>query len=137
MKGRNVFVKILCMPIIIVAIIMDIVIFLFNVVCSFVISSIGYIIIICRILKRACKKVINAIFKLSDKKIVAVSFRIAIIAALVITVIINRYDVFVKNVEESTAVLEFVASSIIIPVVFEWINSGRKSTEIEKNSEGQ
>lgn len=136
-KGRNVFVKILCMPIIIVAIIMDIVIFLFNVVCSFVISSIGYIIIICRILKRACKKVINAIFKLSDKKIVAVSFRIAIIAALVITVIINRYDVFVKNVEESTAVLEFVASSIIIPVVFEWINSGRKSTEIEKNSEGQ
>ena len=80
---------------------------------------------------------LNAIFKLSDKKIVAVSFRIAIIAALVITVIVNRYDVFVKNVEESTSVLEFIASSIIIPVVFEWINSGRKSAEIEKNDEGE
>ena len=125
------------MPIIIVAIITDIVIFIFNVACSFITSSIGYIVIICRITKRACKKVLNVIFKLSDKKIVAVSFRIAIIAALVITVIINRYDVFVKNVEESTAVLEFFASSIIIPVVFEWINSGKKSAKIKENSEGK
>lgn len=135
-QRRNLFVKILCMPIIIVAIITDIVIFIFNVACSFITSSIGYIVIICRIIKRACKKVLNAIFKLSDKKIVAVSFRIAIIAALVVTVIINRYDVFVKNVEESTAVLEFFASSIIIPVVFEWINSGKKSAKIKENSEG-
>lgn len=136
-QKRNVFIKILCVPIIMVAIVMDIVIFLFNVACSFIISSIGYVVIICRIIKRTCKKVLNAIFKLSDKKIVAVSFRIAIIAALVITVIVNRYDVFVKNVEESTSVLEFIASSIIIPVVFEWINSGRKSAEIEKNDEGE
>lgn len=66
--------------------------------------------------------------KLSDKHIVAVSFRLALIFSLVSIVILNRYQPFFKEYEASTTVFEFLASSIIIPVVFEWIYSIRNTS---------
>lgn len=134
-KRKNTIIKILSTPVAVVASIMDIVFFLFNTLCSFMITSLGYIVIIYRIVKNGLKNMFGIVLNLSDKKNVAVSFRIAIIAALSIVVIMNRYNIIVKNVDESTAVLEFIASSIIIPVAFEWIYSGRMNSDIENNKD--
>lgn len=43
--------------------------------------------------------------------------------ALVCTVVFNRYQPIFRMQEASTAVLEFIASAIIIPIIFEWISS--------------
>lgn len=134
-KKKNTILIVLSMPIVMVASVMDIGIFLLNVLFLFVLTSFGYLIIIYRIVKRTLKNMFSALANVSDKKMVGVSFRIAIIAALTSVVIINRYNVVVKNVENSTAVLEFIASTIIIPIVFEWINSGRGNYEL-KNTKG-
>ena len=93
---------------------------------SILLSIIGYIVVLFRIIKGAIKKSLLWILSLSDKRIVAVSFRLALIAALVSVVALNRYQPIFKEYEQSTAVFEFLASSIIIPVVFEWIYSFRE-----------
>lgn len=68
---------------------------------------------------------------LSDRNIVAICFRVATVVGLGCTVIINRYEPFLHNEQESTAVLEFISSVIIIPIVFEWISSYTKSKSSE------
>jgi len=129
---RNVFIKIICIPFIVIAVALDIVAIFILFMFSIMIAVVGYLVIIYRLVSKAIKKVIHYIVDLSGKKIIAISFRVAIIAALVITVIANRYETFVEDIENSTAVLEFVASSIVIPVVFEWINSsGNKLREVK------
>lgn len=62
----------------------------------------------------------------SDRKIVALSFRLAMISTLTTIVILNRINPIYKNYESSTAICEFVASVIIIPIVFEGINAIKK-----------
>lgn len=94
---------------------------------SMIQSSIGYIVILFRIIKNATKAILLWLLKLSDRHIVAVSFRLALIFALVSIVILNRYQPIFKEYEKSTAVFEFLASSIIIPTVFEWIYSIRSA----------
>lgn len=129
---RNVFVRIICIPVAAVTVALDIGAFVFHFIFSLMIAVVGYIVIIYRMISGAIKKVIRYIIDLSGKKIVAVSFRVAIIAALVIAVIANRYDAFVEEIDNSTAVLEFVASSIVIPVVFEWIHSSSNKARAVK-----
>ena len=91
-------------------------------------SAIGYIVTFFRAVKRAIVALVSWELKLSDKHIVAVSFRLALIFALVSIVVLNRYQPVFKEYEESTAVFEFLASSIIIPIVFEWIYSIRNTS---------
>lgn len=91
-------------------------------------STIGYIVTLYRTVKRAVAALVSWGLKLSDKHIVAVSFRLALIFALVSIVVLNRYQPVFKEYEESTAVFEFLASSIIIPIVFEWIYSIRNTS---------
>lgn len=104
----------------------DIIVMFVLIVISMIISSLGYIVSLIRLFKKTVKRLIQWILTLSDKRIVAVSFRIALISAFACTVILNRYQAFLKRNEETTAVLEFIASSIIIPLIFEWINSARQ-----------
>lgn len=74
-------------------------------------------------------KCITWLTSLNGRSVVAVSFRVAIILAFSLSVIINRYEPFLNNYEKSTTVLEFVSSSIIIPIIFEWILSYKKITK--------
>lgn len=60
------------------------------------------------------------ILSLSDRNFVAISFRVAIILGFGCTVIINQYEPFLLN-QKSTAVFEFISSTIIIPVILEWV----------------
>lgn len=76
-----------------------------------------------KIIKHTIGKIIIWIYNLSEYRLVATSFRIALIASLTIAVVHNRYIPLFKEYESSTGVFEFVASAILIPVVLEWINS--------------
>lgn len=54
--------------------------------------SIGYVCVLVRMLKKTLDKLANWVLELSDKRIVAISFRIALIMALVCIVVMNRYQ---------------------------------------------
>lgn len=107
---------------------LDVIISVFLAICSIVFSAIGYVFLLGRLIKKTIKRILNRLLSLSDKRVVSASFRIALIISLTCTVVFNRYQPFLKLYEESTTVLEFVASSIIIPVVFEWIYSFKNKT---------
>ena len=60
---------------------------------------------------------------ISDRQFVAMSFRMATVASIVSIVIINRIDPVFINVENCTAIFEFLASAVVIPVIYAWINT--------------
>lgn len=89
----------------------------------FILFTIQYGFTFFRMLGRKVKQYVKKILIISEKQIVIYSFRIAFIVALLLVVILNRYQPFLRQYNESTTVLEFVASTIIIPVIFKWIYS--------------
>lgn len=93
--------------------------------CFFVytIGAIGFMVLSLRKITREIIKALLWTFNLSEKRSVAVSFRLALILSFVIVAATNRYEPIFNVYEESTAVFEFVASAVIIPVIFEWIYS--------------
>lgn len=102
---------------------LDIILAFISISLSLLSSSIGFLSLLIRMLRKALNKILNWLLNLSDKKVIAISFRISLIMALVFTVVFNRYQPIFRVQESSTAVLEFIASAIIIPIIFEWINS--------------
>lgn len=97
--------------------------------CSAVfISGVGDICILVRLILKTILHLHAKINNITDKHMVAMSFRLATVISLVAIQIENRYYPFFKNADASTAVFEFVASAIIIPLIFEWIYSYRKRT---------
>ena len=124
---------ILVIPTILFDIFVIIVVFVFKLLASIILDS--YLII-----KQFLSVIIKAavwLTKLKSRNVVAISFRIAIILAFGLSVIINKYEPFLRNYEESSFVLEFVSSSIIIPIIFEWIFSYKKSKNNNSKQEGQ
>lgn len=103
--------------------VLDIIIMFISIFISLISYSVGYICVLARMIKKTLNSLLNWLSELSDKRIVAISFRIALILALICIVVMNRYQPIFKMQEANTAVFEFLASAIIIPIVFEWINS--------------
>lgn len=60
---------------------------------------------------------------ISDRQLVAISFRFATVFSIASVVIINRIDSIFNHAEACTAILEFVASAIVIPIIYVWINT--------------
>ena len=112
--------------------VLDIIIKFVSILISLIRDSVGYICVLARMIKKTLNSLSNWLSELSDKRIVAISFRIALILALICIVVLNRYQPIFKMQEANTAVFEFVASAIIIPVVFEWINSIKNNQSREK-----
>ena len=111
-------IKIIITPIVVI---IDIAILTTNYLIVFVTYSLAVafsiIIKICKSLKRF----ISILGSLDYVKILRVSFRISIIISLFIIVVVFKLN-DVKLVEERfSSVIEFLASAIIIPVLFEWI----------------
>lgn len=75
------------------------------------------------LLRKLGKKITDSV----ESNFISVSFRVSMILALCCTVIINRLEPFFSSPEPSTAIIEFVASVIIIPVILEWIMSYKKA----------
>lgn len=106
--------------------VLDVSCILFKMLRLFLFKLIGLCFFLLKMAKRTIGKVVTWINNLSDRRLVAVSFRVALIVTLVATVIINRYTPIFREYEPSTEGLEFVASTILIPVIFEWISSMKK-----------
>lgn len=86
---------------------------------------IGYILRLIVLLRNSILKGVLWILQLTTKRAVAIIFRISIILALIFVVAWNRYHPFFRLFDSSTAVFEFIASAIIIPIMFEWIISAK------------
>lgn len=67
---------------------------------------------------------------ISDRRMTGFAFRIALIISIMSIVLINRYEPFVRRVEASTAVIEFVASTILIPLLISWVLDYRKTCDV-------
>ena len=104
----------------------DVIIMLIKVFISMIESAVGYTYVLGRMIKITMGRLADRFVELTNKRMIAICFRIAIILALVCTGVINRYQPIFRNEEATTAILEFVASAIIIPIVFDWISSIRK-----------
>ncbi len=117
------WVKILLCIVMPIALFLDIIHYSLSMFGDFYISIAWYSYHIIRQLGTVFIKMSKWIVSVLDRTIIAASFRITIIVGLSATVIINRYEPFFLKQEESTAVLEFVSSAIVIPVIFEWIIS--------------
>ncbi len=101
----------------------DILIFAFSLVKEIVKMTFKHLLLFVGYIAITFVKMLKKIAHLSEKRMIGIFLRIAPIISLLIVVTINRYTrIFLYN-EESTAILEFVASTIIIPIVFEWIYS--------------
>lgn len=90
---------------------------------------VGFSFLLIKRVKHTIGKITNWVFNLSEYHVVTISFRLALIAALTIAVIHNRYTPLFKEYESSTGAFEFVASAILIPVILEWISSGKQKQQ--------
>lgn len=109
----------LCVP---VAIILDIFQMVVLLAYGFLVSIVWYLMYTAVSIGKIFSKIADWILSLSDRNVVAISFRISVILGFGCTVIINRYEPFLSN-QESSSVFEFISSTIIIPVILEWILS--------------
>ncbi len=124
----------LCFMIIPVLLIDIIYIFLSQIV--FILGSmLFYTVLIVKQLVDAIYKISTRLLSISGKTVVAISFRIAIIVGLSYVVITNRYIPIFRNDEASTAVAEFVSSTIIIPLILEWLLSFKPQWRMKKNTD--
>lgn len=74
-------------------------------------------------------RIAHALCAMSSRQVITISFRIAIVMAILIVVIQNRLMIVSDNInsESITAILEFIASVIIIPILFDWIHKSSKN----------
>lgn len=109
-----------------VTFIVDVLIMLINVMVSSISSAIGYTFVLIRLSMKTLNRLLNWVLELSDKRVVVISFRIALILSLACIVILNRYQTIFR-IDNNTYIFEFLASAIIIPTIFVWINSIRNN----------
>ncbi len=78
------------------------------------------LLIIYRIYKTG-KKIKFWFCNLSDRKVMIVFFRISFVLASISLVAFNRISPLTRMSNESTEILEFIASSLLIPIVLSWL----------------
>lgn len=86
-------------------------------------QTIGHALHLLMLLRNSLRKCFSWMIQLTTKRATAIVFRISLILALVFVVAWNRYSPIFRLFDASTAVFEFVASAIIIPIMFEWVIS--------------
>ena len=106
---------------------------------EFVLSIVLYLIRVLVFLKGILATITKSILALSDRNVIAISFRIAVILGLGGAVVLNEYYSFLQNKETAT-IFEFVSSTVIIPVILEWILSYKTNANnrvIEKSTNNE
>lgn len=76
--------------------VLDIIIMFVSILISLIRDSLGYICVLARMIKKTLNSLSNWLSELSDKRIVVISFRIALILALICIVVLNRYQSILK-----------------------------------------
>ena len=126
--------KIMRLIVIAGAFILDIIIgffrFLFSVIICFFLQA---LLIFAALVGKLLLCIINFITSVPGRKVMKDTFRLSAIIAVLVVVIINRLSIITEVDEEFVGISEFVASAIVIPIIFEWIYSGKKQNG-NKNS---
>ena len=84
-----------------------------------------------RLIWSSILRVARRLCAFSNRRITVIAFRLSIIVAMFLVVIMNRFG-YITTTEATTSVLEFVASVLIIPIVLGWIQEAlpdNKKTE--------
>lgn len=127
----NKILKIMKILLFVILIVLDVLLNIFiNLIAIFIFMIRMMFICINFILKKAFT-CINAMSKYSEKKAMYSCFRFAIITSLILVIAVNRYYPIFIYQEQSTSVLEFVASAILLPLIFEWIQSVSKRKNLK------
>lgn len=91
---------------------------------------IGYFYLIVLRINRTFTEFYTWLKDCSERKVVNLIFRGSFIISITMIVIINRYTPLLQVYKQSTGGLEFLASTVIIPLIFSWIieyNSSAKN----------
>lgn len=97
---------------------------------SITLEMIHYVYVIIRQISKSLLHLNSWFISKSNRRLVAFSFRISVILGLILTVFLSYYDPFLYNRDKNGLVFEFVSSTIVIPMIFEWILSYKQSHEI-------
>lgn len=122
-RGRHIVFRLLLWAVSIIAAMIDVVRIVICIGGTLLGLLVWYIYVFIKRVIKVLIKIALWVLALSDKNVIAISFRVAIILGLGLTVVANMYSPFLYTHEASAPVLEFVSSAIIIPVIFEWILS--------------
>ena len=74
---------------------------------------------------------INTFSNIPERRVVKNTFRLSLIISVISVVVINRYALIYKYDESFLTIFEFIASAIIIPVMFEWIYNYKEKTNMQ------
>ena len=121
-KSKNTLFKVVLaipIPIIFLA---DIIWFMARAIYRILLSIIGFMALLLKLFKKAIGKMVIKSKKLSERRMIALLFRVSLLTTIVIVVCWNRYYPLGRRVAESTAILEFIGSAVAIPTVFKWIS---------------
>ena len=121
-------IKVLLLPVIPIALLLDILQAFVLKIATIMASFFWYIIRILMHLNYFFFRISEHMANASERTVIVVAFRISLVLGLCITVIINRYTPFFASPETPSAVIEFIASVILIPVILEWILSFKGSS---------
>ena len=94
---------------------------------SIVCSCLGSVITFARMIGKGILRALISITEIPGYMVARNAFRLSGIIALFIMVIINRTEVLYSTEDTFLTITEFLASAIIIPVIFEWIYSSSNS----------
>lgn len=100
---------------------LDVIVLLGYFVYRFIINILFLIVLIIYRVAMLIRKITLVILGLSHRKVLIIVFRLAFIFSIIFLVLFNRIDSIVKINESSTDVLEFISSSILIPILLSWI----------------
>ena len=78
---------------------------------------------LCRLVKGGLSWLVDFLISLSKKRVLRIAIRVSLVVAFLCVVITNRYHPLFLLYEESTAIYEFMASVIIIPIIIDGITS--------------
>lgn len=132
LQERSVF-KPLLWVLVVPAVAVDIIRNIFMLSCQIIAFIVWCGILIFKQICEIANKIRAWIISLSDSSVIAISFRVAIILGFGGTVVLNNYQPFLHNQEQSGVVLEFISSVLIIPVILEWFLSRKRvKKEAEK-----
>ena len=94
---------------------------------SIVCSCLGSVITFARMIGKGILRALISITEIPGYMVARNAFRLSGIIALFIMVIINRTEVLYSTEDTFLTITEFLASAIIIPVIFDWIYSSSNS----------
>ena len=106
----------------------DILIKIFCISLTFIMTIGTYVYILLKRLRNTFNKIRKWFERMSERKLINIIFRSAFIVSITIVVIVNRYAPFLRIEDTSTGILEFIASAIVIPMIFAWILDYKSSS---------